>query len=378
MIKTVCNENMCNGCYACVDKCPYDAISIIDNIIAINAVIDEDKCKNCNLCKNVCPNINHVILKPVIQWKQGWVADELIRSNASSGGVASALLRFFIQNNGYVCAYSTKYNFLISNDINDVDKFSGSRYVKSIPNNIYKKINNLLSSGEKVLFIGLPCQSAAVQKFVSKNLKNLYTVDLICHGSPSPKMLNLFLKQYNESIDSVRNLKFRIKGNNYANQKLYSRLSILDPYTLSFINGLNYTENCYSCRYASKNRCSDITLGDSWGSELSSELKKGISLILCQSQKGIELLEATNIELHDVSISNAIRHNHQLREPVIKTNNRNIFIQNLQKNISYNKAVKNAIPFLYYKQKLKKLLLDFKLIQEDDNIHYQLSREKSK
>ena len=37
---------------------------------------------------------------------------------------------------------------------------------------------------------------------------------------------------------------------------------------------IDYTENCYSCRYASQSRVSDISLGDSWGSELSEEEKK--------------------------------------------------------------------------------------------------------
>lgn len=37
---------------------------------------------------------------------------------------------------------------------------------------------------------------------------------------------------------------------------------------------------------------SDITLGDSWGTELSGEVKNGVSLILCQSEKGKELIES--------------------------------------------------------------------------------------
>ena len=61
-------------------------------------------------------------------------------------------------------------------------------------------------------------------------------------------------------------------------------------------------------------RVSDITLGDSWGSNLDiQEQRKGISLILNQTQKGKELLEQSELELMDVELNRAIEHNHQLR-----------------------------------------------------------------
>ena len=40
-MKTVCNENQCTGCMACVDICAKNAIHIVDAIDAFNAVIDE-------------------------------------------------------------------------------------------------------------------------------------------------------------------------------------------------------------------------------------------------------------------------------------------------------------------------------------------------
>lgn len=63
-------------------------------------------------------------------------------------------------------------------------------------------------------------------------------------------------------------------------------------YTMSFLSSLNYTENCYYCRYATDKRVGDITIGDAWGSDLKEEIDNGISLIMCQTEKGEELLEA--------------------------------------------------------------------------------------
>ena len=40
---------------------------------------------------------------------------------------------------------------------------------------------------------------------------------------------------------------------------------------MEFIYSLFHTENCYECHYADTQRISDITIGDSWGSELSED-----------------------------------------------------------------------------------------------------------
>ena len=184
--------------------------------------------------------------------------------------------------------------------------FAGSKYVKSNPQGIYKKIKNLLKNGEKVLFIGLPCQVAALKLFVGDQLvADLYTVDLICHGTPSPQLLQMFLEQYGYELKDIKNIAFRKKNKFQVRDgdKGIITNGVTDSYIISFLNGVCYTENCYSCKYAQFNRVSDITLGDSWGSDLSNEEQsKGISLILCQSAKFFNLLKSSNIKLYNVVI----------------------------------------------------------------------------
>ena len=63
MNKFVCNENMCTGCRACVDRCIKDAISIRDDFDSFNAVINESKCIDCGACYKVCPNNSFVDLE---------------------------------------------------------------------------------------------------------------------------------------------------------------------------------------------------------------------------------------------------------------------------------------------------------------------------
>ena len=135
---------------------------------------------------------------------------------------------------------------------------------------------------------------------------NSAVLDLICHGSPSPQLLEKFLEENKVNIHTIENLKFRNKTA-FGLESGYKRISFdaqQDLYTFAFLTSLDYTENCYSCRYATLDRVSDITLGDSWGSELSrEEQKKGISLILCQTEKGVELVKSAGFELEEVLLT---------------------------------------------------------------------------
>ena len=101
-MRIVCKQNSCTGCMACVGKCKKEAISIQDNLLAYNAVIDEGKCVGCGACERVCPNNHKVNLNEPICWKEGWASD-CIRSKASSGGAASAMMEYFVANGDYVC-----------------------------------------------------------------------------------------------------------------------------------------------------------------------------------------------------------------------------------------------------------------------------------
>lgn len=99
----------------------------------------------------------------------------------------------------------------------------------------------------------------------------------------------------------------------------------MDCYLCSFLEAINYTENCYTCQFASIERAADITLGDSWGTEYKEEEKKGISLILVQTQKGRSLLKMSEIETKDVNLDVAVANNHQLSRPSDLSPRRKIF-----------------------------------------------------
>lgn len=337
-MKTVCEKDQCAGCMACIDICSQNAISIVDSLKAYNAVIDTRKCLNCNLCHKVCQKNFPAKSEHPIQWYQGWAENDTLREKGSSGGIASAVAKSFIENGGIVwsCTFKNgEFGFENAKHLEELGKFIGSKYVKSNPRGVYKQIKTSLKEGQKILFIGLPCQVSALKNYIGEKLNdNLYTIDLICHGTPSPQVLELFLKQYGYSLRNLKNIQFRIKAKFmvYIDSKGVITNGVSDKYSIAFLNSLTYTENCYQCMYAKTDRVSDLTLGDSWGSELQSkEQKSGISLALCQTSKGMEILQEAELHLETVNIERAIQHNHQLLFSSKKPNGRDKFFSKLGK-----------------------------------------------
>ena len=128
-MQTVCDKDLCNGCMACVDRCPRHCIKVVDSIFSFNAVKDISLCVNCGLCEKVCPNNVKIEMKSQISSLQGWACDE-IRKKSTSGGIATALIRDFINNGGFVaaCVFENgEFVFDITNDIKRPESFSGSK-----------------------------------------------------------------------------------------------------------------------------------------------------------------------------------------------------------------------------------------------------------
>ena len=373
---------MCCGCMACINICSQNAIRINDNLDTYNAVINDDVCIRCNACKKICQVNNTPILSKPSYWYQGWANLEDTRSRSSSGGVAASISRTFILDGGCVCSCAFKngqFKFYVAMTLDQSEDFSGSKYVKSNPDGIYEIIRTNLNSGKKVLFIGLPCQVAAVKNYIKFN-ENLYLIDLICHGTPSPNVLEYFLNDFNYSLNDFENIHFRKKTNFHINCNYKDLLPerVLDMYTYAFLEGLDYTENCYKCKYAQLERVSDLTLGDSWGSTLSlDEQEKGISLVLCQTEKGKELLEKTDLHLESVDLNRAMTVNKQLVHPTIMPKERKKFFAILKRKQKFSIAIFNCYPKVYFKQKLKLLLIRLKILgggyKENGIAHYTLS-----
>ena len=177
--------------------------------------------------------------------------------------------------------------------------------------------------------------------------------------------MDKFLNQYNFELDALQDIQFRVKAKFmvYGDYKGIITNGVSDKYSIAFLNSLTYTENCYSCQYAKISRASDLTLGDSWGSELSiEEQKKGISLVLSMTDKGSELLQMADIHLQSVDLTKAVANNHQLEHPSDLPKGRDVFFKKLQKG-KFNRLVFQQLPKQCLRQDVKQLLLKLKIIR---------------
>lgn len=192
-----------------------------------------------------------------------------------------------------------------------------------------------------------------------------FLVDLVCHGTPSVQLLRESIKGYGYDLSDLNAIYFR-KHDRFAIKGEPVHIlpeGVQDCYTRAFLRGLCYTENCYSCQYARPERVGDLTMGDSWGTEMKEELHKGLSLVLCQTAKGQELLDMMDFKFFPVDKENSIRMNHQLCHPSAMPMQRKDFFKHLEQGISFNHAVGLSYPKDYFKQYVKRILIGLKLYQ---------------
>lgn len=376
---TICEERMCAGCMACADICPTGAVSVEPGIDFYRPVIDQEKCIDCGRCAKACQQLHPAEFRDPAIWYQGWVEDAAERGASSSGGFATAIARAFAASGGVVCAcafFEGCFGFEVVDEPAGVGRFRGSKYVKSDPSGAYVQVRDHLMAGRRVLFIGLPCQVSAMRNFVGKQLEaRLYTIDLICHGTPSPQLLETFLRERGYELDDLNDIAFRRKARFQLRDGSVTIDSpgVVDRYLVAFLEGLDYTENCYSCTYARRERVSDLTLGDSWGTELTDEMANGVSLALCQTAKGEEMLRSAELKLLPVDKERAVANNKQLVRPMKRPAAREQFLSDIALSVPFGRAVKRALPKQCRRQDVKRVLARLGLWKPSGGGGYQMT-----
>lgn len=331
----------CSGCSACKNVCPRNAIEMWEDEEGfLYPKIRYELCTNCGLCERKCPVLNHgkkSILqeeKPrILEAYAGISLDEEIRKQSSSGGIFTEMAKKILEDNGVIFGAVFDENFnVVHSEVTeeaDLSRIRGSKYVQSAINDTYKKAKEYLDSGRKVLYTGTPCQIEGLYSFLRKDYDNLYTQDLICHGVPSKKIWNEYLK-YRKSTDKAMptDISFRSKEEynwtNFAMSFKYEDKKVEinhddDTYMQIFLSDIALRPSCYSCKFKEKNRKADITLADFWG--INNVLpnmndEKGTSLVIVHSENGKKLLESISekIKLEPVNFESAIVSNRNMVE----------------------------------------------------------------
>ena len=326
----------CTGCHACVNICPANCIIMKESESGfLNPMINQSLCINCGQCEKIC----HVLHMPEMNTETVAYAmkncDENVRKRSTSGGIFSLLAEYVLERDGIVWGAAYDSDFFVRHiavsDRKELSLLQGAKYVQSVIGTSFQEVKRELQKGRIVLFSGTPCQCAGLKSFLGKEYKNLITVDMVCHGVPSPKVWQAYIDYRSQKENSGKrpvkiNMRSKASGwsyygysteFDYGNGKISRMQNSQDLFMKAFVGNICLRSSCSDCIAKGVERCTDFTLGDYWGiwnQHPEFDDNKGTSVVLVHSQKGREILNQVrkNTEWLEVNIKDAYRENGSL------------------------------------------------------------------
>lgn len=337
------DKSQCCGCWACSNACPKHCIEMIEDEEGFRYPhVDKDKCIDCGLCEKVCP-----LQKPkmdetlpesfVVQQK-----DSDVLRTSTSGGFFTAISKWAIEQGGVVFGAAfgedMELRHTYAETLEDCKKFRGSKYVQSLIGDCYSKVKDFLAQGRVVVFSGTPCQISGLYNFLrGRKYDSLVTVDLVCHGTPSPLLLRKYLAYHSSLVGSkVVDYRSRDKyyGYNYSTASIwfndktkeYHKGMEMDMMLRLYFKNICSRPSCYQCHFKTINRVSDITIFDCWdapsvSSDFSSKGATNVFVHTCFGHKIFDLIKE-NFVWHKSEINSIIKRDGVMIKNVVPENPR--------------------------------------------------------
>lgn len=342
----------CCGCGACENACIAGCITMTaDKEGFLFPRVNKDACINCGACDRACPILcqdtgaalnTEVFKKP--KAIGGWIKDDAIRYDSSSGGAFSLFANYILSQGGIVYGAAMCDDMQVRHTAveckEDLTRLRGSKYVQSQIGDTYKKIKENLNDGRAVLFSGTPCQAAGLYSYLGKRkYEKLFVIDFICHGIPSPRVFADYISYMENKIgERITEFKFRMKDRNWNPSGLQLGTGtgtgtgtghfvrqypgFMDPYMNGFLDDTYLRLSCYDCKFKSlPKQYADITIADFWGvKKRYPDLYdgKGTSLVLINSKHGQDIFELVKDDFFykEVDFEKAIQRNKSLIKSV--------------------------------------------------------------
>ena len=273
--------------------------------------IDENLCTQCGLCVRTCPSLSPKFYKSIKCFGAKHI-NKQEQLSSTSGGFAAALSDYVIGKGGVVYGVAlddVKYVRTVRiNSRADLPKLKGSKYVQTDPCETFRQAGADLKYGLFVAYFGTSCNIDGLRHYLlCKNIStsNLVTIDLICHGVPSPQIFEDYI-DYLSKRKPVNNFYFRTKAKGWGfGSKTFSPSvcysdgeNVCDkPITLAY-QQLFFSNNClrphcYECPYAQMGRAADFTIADFWDDKKNRPdlySCEGTSLLMVNTNMGLGLV----------------------------------------------------------------------------------------
>lgn len=311
-------------------------------------VANQDICIGCGRCEEVCPVISRRDEKaPMAAYA---ARSEKYLAGSSSGGIFPALAEKTVLSGGTVYGAAFEDDMTVGHtsaaDIAGLEKLRGSKYVQSDLYAVFEEVRDILKEGGKVMFTGTPCQVAGLKNYLGNDAKGLLTVDLACHGAPSPGLWKDYLAALERRLGGkIEGISFRDKSRGwrkYGFKVEYivpdGRRSCVfrqpdDPYVALFLQDMTLRPSCYECPFRNGRSGSDITLADLWSVSDAAPVyddDRGVSLILVNTPEGREAVDAMSeegIRLEPVDPCIAKTRNGGFVSHIARPDNRDVFFK---------------------------------------------------
>jgi coenzyme F420 hydrogenase subunit beta len=311
--------NLCNGCGACAYACPEGRIEIIDFVKhGLRPVLKEGACGSCTDCLAVCPGIS-VSHPPaqaaggiaalatswgrVLEVWEGYASDKTIRFDGSSGGLATALAHFCIQQQNMQGVLhigaddETRYlnASRFSRSPQELLSATGSKYSPASPCDNLQAIED---AGGPCVFIGKPCDVHGLRK--AQNLRPALNanvgvaIGIFCAGTPSTQGTLDLLHQHGIDEREVEDIRYRGRGwPGKFSIRVRGEGEWRDIATYAEAWGFLQQYRPYRCHLCpdGTSEFADISCGDPWYREIA-EGEEGRSLLLVRTDTGRRIVRA--------------------------------------------------------------------------------------
>ena len=357
----------CTGCGACVDACAAKAIAFVEDADGfVRPQVDAARCKSCGSCTRACPALQADHAVPVANGTResdffaARLRDATLLGEVSSGGVFWALARATIARGGVVYgAVQTEVGHVRHVRAETLEEAKALRRSKYLPSDVrgcYAAVRQDLLAGREVLFSGTGCQVAALNAFLGKTYPTLLTCDVVCHGIPSMLAWRSYRSEKEAAVGKkMVDLVFRDKSLGwkknqycitYADGSQERERITTQLFHAGYLRGLFYRPSCGICPFATLPRVADLTLADFWKYEGPLFSERGVSLVVVNSARGREVLDAAAayLETEQVSRDLALTSCRHLDEHPAENPQRTAFLAELRRN-GYHAAARKFITF---------------------------------
>lgn len=370
------DKHNCCGCSACASICPKHCIIMQDDSEGfLYPKVNEADCIDCGLCEKVCHELHPFEERKPQKVYAAINKDEEVRLKSSSGGIFYLLAEKTIAEGGVVfgARFDVQWQVVIdyAETMEGIRTFMGSKYVQARMATAYADAKRFLTEGRKVLFSGTPCQIAGLHHFLRKPYDNLLSVDIICHGTPSPKVWGRYLDEVvTAGRKAINDVQFRNKRNGWKafnftmeyNKEEHS-VSLRshhqqNHFMRAFLRDMILRPSCHACRTKEGRSHSDITLADFWGIEKeypSMYDDKGTGLVLVNTVKGREAILWDKLRSIEITPEAALGHNVAFRKSVAPHPKRDSFFAQLDEARSVTSLIDEHLRPTF-QQRTRKLL----------------------